>query len=106
MGRNRNKNRGKWFERKVAKFLGGERYPADSGGRSDVFTDELEAQCKYVKDMSHRELTDLAQEMQHHKKGKHGFVVHQIPPGQGKQTPMLITMTAEVFLAWQERRNL
>ena len=89
----------KKFESWCAWFIGGRRYPANTGDHIDVESDAVIAQCKYKKNLSHYELSMLALEMELYGRqaDKLGVVLHQFPPGRGRQSPGLITMTWDVF---------
>ena len=94
----------KEFERFAAWFIGGRRYPANTGGRIDGESDIALVQAKKVRNLSHVLLTSLADEMAAlgKEKGKIGVVIHQVPKsrGRGKQGIPLITMTCEHFDEW------
>lgn len=94
----RNKQKGKQFERECAAFVGGFRYPADTGGRVDVESQLVVAQCKKTKGLSHQQLANLALEMQRegYARNKLGVVLHQVPPGPGRKGIGLITFTWEM----------
>ncbi len=90
----------KQFEREVARLLGGERYPANSGGRIDVESSEYVAQVKHVQRMSLAQLEALAIEMERlgAEKSKVGLVVVKRRAGRGNPTPGLIVMTEDMFI--------
>ncbi len=90
----------KQFERDVARLLGGERYPANSGGRIDVASDTYVAQVKHRKTMSLPELERWAVEMEQigAEKGKVGLVVVKRRAGRGNPTPGLIVTTEDMFI--------
>ncbi len=91
----------KQFEREVARLLGGERYPANSGGRIDVASDTYVAQVKHRKTMSVPELERWAVEMERlgAEKGKVGLVVVQRRAGRGHPTKALVILTEDAFRA-------
>lgn len=97
-------HRGTWklFERDCAKFIDGKRYHANAGGRVDVHGPIAIGQCKYRSNLSHQNLSDLAEEMEElgRQQGRLGCVLHGVPPGPGKQKPKMITMTFEAFNDW------
>lgn len=66
-------------ERQVARLLGGNRYPANSGGRVDVEALPLEMQAVGAES------------------GKVGVVVIKRRAGSGRDTPRLVVMTEEVW---------
>ncbi len=91
----------KQFERDVARILGGERYPANSGGRIDVASDTYVAQVKHRKTMSVPELERWAVEMERlgAEKGKVGLVVVKRRAGRGHPTKALVILTEDAFRA-------
>ncbi len=86
-------------EREVARMLGGHRYPANSGGRVDVESDQYVAQVKLVKTLSLAQLESLAVEMEQigSEKGKVGVVAVKRRAGRGTPTPLLVCMTEAVW---------
>lgn len=86
-------------ERQVARLLGGNRYPANSGGRVDVEGPTTVAQVKHVRRLSLAQLEALALEMQGagSERGKVGLVVVKRRGGKGRDTPRLVVMTEEVW---------
>ena len=94
-------NRRTWkkFESKCAWFINGKRYPANTGERVDVESKETVAQAKYKKALSHNELAALSDEMEvlGLSINKLGLVLHQVPPGRGKRTVEMVTMTWAMF---------
>ncbi len=92
-------------ERRVARLLGGTRYPANSGGRVDVEGPTVVAQVKHVRRLSLAQLEALALEMQAigSKKGKAGLVVVKRRAGGGHTTPRLVVMTEEGWRAGHPR---
>ena len=93
-------------ERDVARLLGGKRYPANTGGRVDVETDDVVAQVKHRKTMSVPELERWATEMEEigAEKGKIGVVVVKRRAGRGHPTRTLIILTEAAFLALARSR--
>jgi len=106
MKTNRNKQRGKVFERKVAKAVSGYRYPADTGEKFDVYLADSkesdhwgEIQCKHVQSLSHQALHHLVVEMFNLCfPEKFSCVAHEVPPGQGQPAVMLVTTTMHDFV--------
>ncbi len=91
----------KQFERDAARLLGGQRYPANSGGRVDVETDDVVAQVKHRKTMSVPELERWAVEMAAlgEERNKTGIVIVKRRAGRGTPTPPLVVMTEDAFRA-------
>ncbi len=91
----------KQLERSVAHFLGGRRYPANSGGRVDVESTKYVAQVKHRKTMSVPELERWATEIEQigAEKGKVGLVVVKRRAGRGHPTKALVVLTEAAFLA-------
>ncbi len=85
----------KQFERDAARLLGGQRYPANSGGRVDVETDDVVAQVKHRKTMSVPELERWATEIEQigAEKSKVGLVVVKRRAGRGRPTKALVILT-------------
>ncbi len=88
-------------ERDVARLLGGERYPANSGGRVDVESPTLVVQVKHVQRLSLAQLELLAVEMEQigRERGKVGVVAVKRRAGRGHSTRTLIILTEAAFLA-------
>ncbi len=88
-------------ERDVARLLGGERYPANSGDRIDVESSEYVAQVKHRKTMSVPELERWAVEMERlgAEKSKVGLVVVKRRAGRGRPTKALVILTEDAFRA-------
>lgn len=86
----------KKFERDCAALIGGKRFWANAGERLDVESDEFRGQCKLVQRLSLAELTALAEEMARDRE-KFGVVFTKLRAGKGRQTPILVTMTAQTF---------
>jgi hypothetical protein len=88
-------------ERDVARHLGGERYPANSGGRVDVESPTLVVQVKHVQRLSLAQLEALATEIEQigAEKGKIGLVVVKRRAGRGHPTKALVILTEAAFLA-------
>ena len=88
-------------ERKVARLLGGHRYPANSGGRVDCESERVVAQVKHVRRLSLAQLEALAVEMSAlgEGQGKIGLVVVKRRAGRGKETPGLVVLTED---AWRK----
>jgi len=95
-------NTWKKFERDAGRLIGATRFAANQGGRIDVEGERALGQCKYRRSLSHGELSRLAQEMdaEGRSQNKLGVVLHQVPPGRGRATKGLITMTWEQFDQW------
>ena len=89
----------KQFERDAARLLGGQRYPANSGGRVDVESDRYVAQVKLVKTCSLASLEALAVEMAAlgEERNKTGIVIVKRRAGRGTPTPPLVVMTEDAF---------
>ncbi len=87
-------------ERQVAWMLGGHRYPANSGGRVDVGSDQYVAQVKLVKTLSLAQLEELCVEMAAlgQEQGKMGLVTVKRRAGRGTPTPRLVVMTEGVWV--------
>ena len=87
-------------ERQVARMLGGHRYPANSGGRVDVESDQYVAQVKLVKTLSLAQLEELCVEMAAlgQERGKVGLVTVKRRAGRGTPTPRLVVMTEGVWV--------
>ena len=86
----------KKFERDCAALIGGKRFWANAGERLDVESDTFRGQCKLVQRLSLAELTALAEEMAQDPE-KFGVVFTKLRAGKGRQTPILVTMTAQTF---------
>ncbi len=86
----------KAFERDCAALIGGKRFWANAGERLDVESDEFRGQCKLVQRLSLAELTALAEEVAQDQE-KFGVVFTKLRAGKGRQTPILVTMTAQTF---------
>ncbi len=86
-------------ERRVAHFLGGRRYAANSGGRVDVESPTVVAQVKHVQRLSLAQLEALAVEMERigEERGKVGIMVVKRRAGRGTATPRLVVMTEGVW---------
>ncbi len=86
-------------ERRVARMLSGHRYPANSGGRVDVESDQYVAQVKLVKTLSLAQLEELCVEMTAlgQEQGKLGLVTVKRRAGKGIHTERLICMTEAVW---------
>ncbi len=91
----------KQFERDVARLLGGERYPANSGGRVDVESPTLVVQVKHVQRLSLAQLELLAVEMEAigKERDRVGVVAVKRRAGRGHSTRTLIILTEAAFLA-------
>ena len=83
-------------ERAVARLIGGQRYPANTGGLVDCESPWVVTQCKHVQRMSLAELERLAIEGEREgaRRGKVGLVVVKRRAGRGFHTPRLFIMTA------------
>ncbi len=88
-------------ERKVARLLGGQRHPANSGGRVDVESERVVAQVKNVARLSLAQLEALAVEIEQigAEKGKVGLVVVKLRAGRGHSTKALVILTEGAFRA-------
>jgi len=82
-------------------MLGGHRYPANSGGRVDVESDQYVAQVKLVKTLSLAQLEELCLEMAAlgQERGKVGLVTVKRRAGKGIHTERLVVMTEGVWVA-------
>ncbi len=91
----------------MARMLGGHRYPANSGGRVDVESDQYVAQVKLVKTLSLAHLEELCGEMTAlgHEQGKLGRVTVKRRAGRGIHTERLICMTEGVWKKLWERKE-
>lgn len=98
----KNKVKGTKFELECAEFIGGWRYPADTGGPVDVESELCVGQSRKRKGMSHPTLSQLATKIETigFERRKLGVVLHQVPPGRGKQSVKMITMTWNTFDEW------
>lgn len=86
-------------ERHVARLLGGQRYPANSGGRVDVESVHCLAQVKHVRRLSLAALERLAVEVERvgAMRTKAGVVVVKRRAGRGCPTARLVVMTDATF---------
>lgn len=82
-------------ERRVARLLGGQRYPANTGGPVDVESPTILAQVKHVQRLSLTRLETLAIEMEvlTIPRSKVGVVVVKRRAGRGQATPRLVVLT-------------
>lgn len=87
----------KQLERDVGLLVGGQRYPANQGGRVDVEGDKYIVQCKERRALSLEVLTQLVEEMEQigKTKGKQGLVAVKVRRGKGRHSPILIVQTAD-----------
>ncbi len=94
-------------ERNVARMLGGHRYPANSGGRVDVESDQYVAQVKLVKTLSLAQLEELCLEMEQigSEKGKVGFVVVKPKKGRCRKSSRLFVLSEDAWRKLEERRG-
>lgn len=98
-------SRGHWkhLERDAAALVGGQRYPANQGGRVDVESDGYVVQTKERGTLSLRELETLALELERigfqRPSPKLGIVIVKRSAGRGAKTPRLVVMTEAVFRA-------
>ncbi len=85
----------------MARMFGGHRYPANSGGRVDVESDQYVAQVKLVKTLSLAQLEELCVEMAAlgQERGKMGLVTVKRRAGKGIHTERLVVMTEGVWVA-------
>ena len=90
-------------ERQVARLLGGERYPANSGRRVDVESDRFISQVKHRRTCSLAQLEALAVELDQlgRTQSKLGLVCVKRRAGRGFKTPRLIVMTETVWMSLQ-----
>ena len=88
-------------------MFGGHRYPANSGGRVDVESDQYVAQVKLVKTLSLAQLEELCVEMTAlgQERGKMGFVTVKRRAGKGIHTERLICMTERAWKKLWERKE-
>ena len=95
-------------ERAVATLIGGQRYPANQGGRVDVESPSSVVQVKHVQRLSLAQLEALAIEMARlgATRGKVGVVVVKRRAGRGTVTPRPVVMTEDVFRALQTSRTI
>jgi hypothetical protein len=86
-------------ERRAARLCGGQRYPANSGGRVDVEGPQVVAQVKHVRVLSLAALEALACEIEGigRERGKLGVVFVKRRAGRGCPTPGLVVMTETVW---------
>lgn len=86
-------------ERRVARLLGGVRYPANGGGRVDVESYAYVSQVKHRRVCSLAELERLAVELERlgEEQGKAGVVIVKRRAGRGQPTPRLIVLTEKVW---------
>lgn len=106
----RNVRRGASLERRVARFLGGQRFWVGSGERVDVESQDFIIQTKKVKKLPLAELVRLAEEMEGWAgtvrmdawgrcwSSKVGMVAVELARGAGQRSPTLYVMTqAQMF---------
>jgi len=91
----------KKFEAIVAGWIGGKRYPANSGYSIDAEGPLFVAQCKEVKTMSLAEITRLVEvaHVQGEKRGKLGMVGVKLRAGQGRPTTALAVLPGQTLAA-------
>lgn len=94
----------KQLERDVAKLVNGARYPANTGDRIDVESNQYVIQVKERKSLSLEVLTQLVEEMEQigKAKGKRGLVAAKVRRGRGKASPILIIQSAD---QWKDIDN-
>lgn len=94
-------------ERKVAKLIEGERYPANQGGRVDCKSDKYVVQVKERKSLSLEQLTQLVEEIESigKSKGKQGLVAVKVRRGSGRHSPILIVMSEDAWLEYVMKRS-
>ena len=89
----------KRFERMCADLIHGTRYPANTGGKIDVESQEWAGQCKIVAECSLEALTKMVEETQAvaAKKGKRGVLLIRVKRGRGVKAPTLAVLTSETW---------
>lgn len=97
----------KAFERDCAKAFGAERHWANAGERVDFTGPHVIGQCKLVKNLSLESLTKLAEEMDAAgaADSKLGVVCTKVRRGNGRKSPIIITMTLAQLTAWLDFRE-
>lgn len=97
----------KQFEADAAAVFGAKRCWANSGERVDFIGAFAIGQCKLVKVLSLESLTQLAEEMAEAgvAQSKLGVVATKVRRGAGRKSPILITMTSDMFTAWFDMRT-
>ena len=95
------------YERKCAAVIGGKRFAASSGGRVDIESDSLVAQCKERAEISFPEMGRLAAEMEAigKERGKLGVLFVRHKAGRGFPSPGMVVMSHATFEALLERRT-
>ncbi len=88
-------------ERRAAALIGGQRHPANTGGRVDCESERIVAQVKECRALSLARLTALAVEMEAvgWQRGKLGVVIVKHSAGRGRATPYLVACTEGVWRA-------
>lgn len=86
-------------ERACAAVIKGKRFPANSGGRVDVESETIVAQCKERAELSFPEMGRLVVEIGAigKTKGKLGVLFVRHKAGRGVASPGLVVMTHETF---------
>jgi hypothetical protein len=86
-------------ERTCAAVIKGKRYPANTGGRVDVESGTVVAQCKERATISSPEVVRLVAEMDAlgFTKGKVGVLFLRLKSGRGTPSPGMVVMTHRVF---------
>ena len=91
-------------ERRCAALIGGKRYGANTGGKVDVESETIVAQCKEVRVMPLNELSRQVVQIEAEAKkvNKVGVVFVKSHEGRGFPTPALVVMRMET---WWEMVN-
>ena len=94
-------------ERSCAKVIKGKRHPANSGGRVDVESETIVAQCKERAEISFPEMGRLVAEMEAigKERGKLGVLFVRHKAGRGFPSPGMVVMSHATFEALLERRT-
>jgi hypothetical protein len=89
----------KGTERAAAKLIGGARFPANSGGRIDCQNSVCVVQVKNTARFSLRQIENLVVEMERLGALQHkaGLLAIKRSAGRGRETPMIICMTAATY---------
>lgn len=89
----------KQFERDSAEMFGAKRFWSNSGERFDFSSGSVVGQCKLTKNLSLEQLTALAEEVtvEAMKSSRLGVVCVKVRRGSGKNSPILVVMTEEMW---------
>lgn len=89
----------KVVERDVAALIGGQRMPSNSGYTIDAAGPRFVAQVKHVKALSLEQITQLAESiaLEGAKTKRLGIVAAKVRRGVGKESPIVVMMTADTF---------